>query len=384
MINRSIENRLLKTISNFPVTGIIGPRQVGKTTLAKKLIELIEVQTIYIDLENPRDKIKLSDPGLFFEANMDKCIILDEIQLMPELFSVLRSMVDLKRAPSRFILLGSASPVLIRETSQSLAGRIAYIELSGFNLTEINIDSYSDLWLKGGFPDAYSAPDVDIWIQWIDNFIKTYIERDLPLLGLNVSPLVLRNLWTMIAHSHGSIANYSNIGRSLEVSSTTIKKYLNFLEHAFLIRQLQPYYVNVKKRIVKAPKLFIRDTGLLHNLLNISSNNELMGHPIKGSSFEGFVIEQIIQLANSVYQPHHYRTHHGAECDLVLVKSNKPYFAIEVKYSSAPKLTRGNTISFSDIGAKYNFVITPDTDDYLISESIRVCSLSDFLTKYII
>ena len=383
MIERKIAVELIKTINNFPVTGIIGPRQVGKTTLAKKLRRSIEKETIYIDLENPRDLVRLSDPNLFFEANQDKCVILDEIQLKPELFSILRPMVDMNRVPGRFILLGSASPDLIRKSSQSLAGRIAYLELSGFNLTEISPGHQAELWLKGGFPDAFLAPDNEVWTQWLDNFIKTYIERDLPVLGLDIGRGILRDLWMMIAHVHGNVVNYSNIGRALELGSATIKKYLDFLENAFLIRQLHPFHTNIKKRIVKSPKLFIRDTGILHHLHNIDSGFALEGHPMKGNSFEGFAIEQILQLAGKFYHPFFYRTHHGAECDLVLTKSSKPHFAVEIKYSSAPQLTKGNLISFDDIGAKHNFVITPDTEDYLLGKNIRVCSLQVFLEKYI-
>lgn len=383
MIRRKIESKLLKTINYFPVTGIIGPRQVGKTTLAKKIKQSIEKECIYIDLENPRDLIKLSDPNLFFESNLDKCIILDEIQLRPDLFSIIRSLVDLHRTPSRFILLGSASPIIIRESSQSLAGRIAYIELSGFNLSEIPNHNLNLHWLRGGFPDAFLAPDNSLWRQWLDNFIKTYIERDLPMMGLNVNPIILRNLWIMIAHCHGNVINYANISRSLELSSTTIKKYLNFLENAFLIRQLQPYHVNVKKRIVKSPKLFIRDSGILHNLLNINNITELEGNPMKGNSWEGFAVEQIMQMINESYQAYFYRTHQGAECDLVLTKSAKVVYAIEIKYSSSPKLTQGNLISFTDIDAKFNFVITPDTEDYLINKNVRVCSLQVFLENYL-
>ncbi len=383
MVNRKIENKLVKTIGNFPVTGIIGPRQVGKTTLAKKISKIIEKETVYIDLENPRDKIRLSDPNLFFEQNIDKCVILDEIQTMPELFSILRSMVDLSRVPARYILLGSASPLLIHESSQSLAGRIAYIDLAGFNITEFDNEIQNKLWFRGGFPDAFLAADNEIWLQWLDNFIKTYIERDLPMLGLNIGVGTLRNLWMMIAHSHGNVINYSNISRALELTSTTIKKYLDFLENAFLIRQLQPFYSNAKKRIVKSPKLFIRDSGILHNLLNISSEIVLEGNPMKGNSFEGFAIEQILQMADSVYKPYFYRTHHGAECDLVFTKSSKPIFAIEIKYTSVPQPTKGNIISFDDIGAQHNFIITPDSEDYLIYKNIRVCSLHDFLNTYL-
>jgi predicted AAA+ superfamily ATPase len=383
MLKRSIEQNLIKTINNFPVTGIIGPRQVGKTTLAKKIAGLIKKESIYLDLENPRNLVMLSDPMLFFEANIDKCIIIDEIQLMPELFALLRSSVDNKRVSSRFIVLGSASPVLIRESSQSLAGRIAYIELGGFNITEVGNKNLRKLWLKGGFPDAFLESDNEIWEQWLDNFINSYIRRDLPMLGLNVNQSVLRNLWMMTAHINGSVVNFSNLSRSLELSSTTIKKYLGFLENAFLIRQLKPYFFNAKKRLVKSPKVFIRDTGVLHNLLNISSDTDLEGNPAKGSSFEGFVIEQILQSAGSKMGSFYYRTHQGSECDLVLTKSNLPYMAIEIKYSSAPKLTKGNLLSFEDIGAEHNFIVTPDTDDYLINKKTRVCSLQVFLEKYI-
>jgi predicted AAA+ superfamily ATPase len=383
MIERVIKQNLLKTINHFPVTGIIGPRQVGKTTLAREISKNINRETVYIDLENPRDLIRLSDPNLFFEENSNKCVVLDEIQLIPELFSVLRPMVDANRISARYLILGPASPVLIRQSSQTLAGRIAYITLSGLNLTEVGNEKMRKLWLQGGFPDAFLADDLEIWTQWLDNFIRTYIERDLPLLGLKVSPKILRNLWLLVAHSHGSVINYNNFSKSLEISATTIKKYLDFLEGAFLIRQLQPHHINIKKRLVKSPKIYIRDTGILHNLLYIDSFNILEGHPVKGNSFEGFAIEQILQLAEPEYQPRFYRSHQGAECDLVLTKASKAVFAIEIKYSAAPKPTKGNLISFEDINAEMNFIITPNSDDFLIAKNIRVCSIYDFITKYL-
>ena len=382
MIKRIIADKLLKTIQNFPVTGIVGLRQVGKTTIAKELANMINKSSIYLDLENPRDQIKLSDPVLFFESHINDCIILDEIQLMPELFSIIRSMVDLKRIPARFIILGSASPVLIQQSSQSLAGRIAYIELGGFNILEI--DNQTKLWLNGGFPDAFLSKDNELWFQWVYNYIKTYTERDLPALGLQVSSKILYNLWNMLAHSQGQTINYSNFSRSLDISSSTVKKYIDFLENTFLIRQLPPYFSNVKKRIIKAPKVFIRDSGVLHYFMNINTENDMQGHPIKGSSFEGFVIEQIVQMLPDSYNIFFYRTQHGAECDLVITQSIKPIIAIEIKYSSTPRLTKGNMISFEDIAAVNNYVITPNSDDFLISKNIRVCSLSDFLKKYLV
>lgn len=381
MKTRFIEKKLLNTVNNFPATGIIGPRQVGKTTLVKQLIKKIDKETVYIDIENPRDKVKLSDPVLFFENNIDKCIIIDEIQLMPELFSVLRPMIDMKREPGRFIILGSASPILLRQSSQSLAGRIAYIELSGFNLLELSSGSKNDLWLKGGFPDAFLSRNNDIWQQWLDNFIRTYINTDLPILGLDIDRNTIRNLWTMLSHVNAQVINYSNISRSLSVSSTTLKKYIDFLENAFLIRQLQPFYPNIKKRIVKAPKVYLRDTGILHNLLNIHSGDELEGHPLKGNSWEGYVIEQILQIAGSSYESYFYRTHQGAECDLVLTKSSNPIYSLEIKLSAAPTLTKGNKIAFSDIGAVKKFVIVPESDEYQLSEDITVCGLNGFLKK---
>ncbi|MBU2651613.1 MAG: ATP-binding protein, partial [Bacteroidetes bacterium] len=337
----------------------------------------------YIDLEDPRDRIKLSDPMLFFHSNIDKLVIIDEVQLMPEIFSLLRSLIDQKRRSAMYMILGSASPVIMRESSQSLAGRIGYFELSGFNITELSSGVLDKHWLRGGFPDAYLAPDDKYWKLWLDNFIKTYIERDIPMLGLNIGPITLRNLWTMIAHNHGQVANYSNLSRSLELSSTTIKKYLDFLEYAFIIRQLPPYHINLKKRLVKSPKLYIRDSGVLHNLLNIDSFSDLESHLIKGSSWEGYAVEQILQLSKMSYQPYFYRTHQGSECDLILVRSSKPVYAVEIKYTSVPKLTKGNLLSFEDIDADRNFIITPDSDDFLISDNVRVCNLETFLEKYL-
>jgi predicted AAA+ superfamily ATPase len=290
-------------------------------------------------------------------------------------------MIDMKREPGRFIILGSASPLLLRQSSQSLAGRIAYIELSGFNLLELEPGSQIKLWLKGGFPEAFLSKDNDIWQQWLDNFIKTYINTDLPILGLDINRNTIRNLWTMLSHVNAQVVNYSNIARSLSVSSTTLKKYIDFLENAFLIRQLQPFNPNIKKRIVKAPKVYLRDTGILHNLLNINSSMDLEGNPLKGNSWEGYVIEQLLQIAGTSYESYFYRTHQGAECDLVLTKSSRPLYAIEIRLSSAPFLTKGNKIAFEDIGAVKNFIIIPESKEYQISENITVCGLRCFLER---
>lgn len=384
MIDRVLLNTLTEVISYFPVLGIVGPRQVGKTTLSKQLIGRIEKETIYLDLENPRDAARLFDPVLFFERNIDRCVVLDEIQRMPELFPVLRSMVDLKRVPARFILLGSASPELIRDSSESLAGRIAYEELTPFNLMEVS--SKYDIekhWLRGGFPPALLVSSDFISNKWLSNFIRTYIERDLPMLGLDVNVNLLQRFWTMLAHLHGNLLNMSALSKSLAVTSTTVKRYVSFMESAFLVRLLQPFSTNVKKRLVKSPKVYIRDTGILHRLLAIDNFEILESNPILGNSWEGYVIEQILQLCNDDIKGFFYRTHEGAECDLVLVRGGKPLYAIEIKYTSAPKITKGMRISFDDLNAWRNFVITPNGADFLLAEDVRSCSIDTFLKNYL-
>jgi len=384
MIRRNKEKEILKLLSFFPAVGIIGPRQVGKTTLAKIIIQKTDNESVYLDLENPRDIAKLDDPVLYFEDNQNRCVILDEIQNMPRLFPVLRAMIDANRIPGRFILLGSASPDLIRDSSESLAGRIAYTELSTFNLTEIEANTLDRLWLQGGFPDTYLAIDTEIVSVWYLNYIKTYVERDLPGLGLAVDKNLLIKLLQMLSHVHGSILNYNNLSKSLGVSSNTIKKYINFFENAFLVRLLVPFSINLKKRLVKAPKVYIRDSGILHYLHNINDKEDLYGNPIIGNSWEGFVIEQIIQQLPAKYDCFYYRTHDGSECDLVITKSQKPLMAIEIKFTAAPKNTRGTTLAFEDLGAEQNFIITPNSDDFLIKGDVRVCNIYDFLTRYLV
>lgn len=384
MISRMITGSLQESMAFFPVTGIIGPRQVGKTTLAKHLMTESLKESIYVDLENPADQAMLSDPILFFNQNQEKCVVLDEVQRMPELFPILRSMVDQYRTNSRFIILGSASPELIRDSSESLAGRIMYEELAPFSLPEVNhIKDIFFHWFNGGFPDAFMAPTASLRRKWLAAFIQSYTERDLPMLGLDINRSLIRRLWTMLAHLHGNILNMNNLSRSLEVSSTSIKKYISFLEEAFLVRQLYPYHANVKKRLVKSPKVYIRDSGILHHLLNIPDYQSLTSNPVIGPSWEGYVVEQISHLIDHETEMYYYRTHDGAECDLILVKGNQPFLALEIKYTSTPKISRGLTQAFHDIRAPENFIITPGSKNYMIRDDIRVCSLTTFLQKYL-
>jgi len=384
VIKRSVINDVLELISFFPVTGLLGARQVGKTTFAKELISLIDKECIYIDLEYPDDLAKLTEPSIFFKQNEGKCIIIDEVQRMPSLFPILRAVVDQKREAGRFILLGSASPDLIRDSSESLAGRIAYREIATLNLLEIeSVNTQEYHWITGGFPEVFLSKKDKFKALWYQNFIQTYIEKDLPQLGLRVDSLLLRNFLMMLAHNNGNIWNASTIAKSLGVTSPTVQKYLSFLENSFMITVLPSFHINVKKRIVKAPKIYYRDTGILHYLHKTPSLEDLQGHPVIGSSWEAYVIEQIKQLVQNKYGMYFYRTHRGAECDLLLVDGTKVVYSIEIKYSSAPKVTKGHLISIEDVNAEQNFMITPNSDEYLIKEHIRVCSLKVFLKNYL-
>ena len=381
-IQRIIKSDVLELIENFPIIGIIGPRQVGKTTFVKELISQINKESVYLDLELPEDLSKLQDPQLYLEQHEEKCIILDEIQRLPGIFNILRALIDRKRQPGRFIVLGSASPHLLRQSSETLAGRIVYAELSPLNLMEVNKNhNMANHWFRGGFPEAFLSGKSKIFAIWMRNFIQTYLERDLPMLGLTADSILMRRFWTMIAHYHGGIWNASTFANSLGVTVPTINRYLNFLEGAFIVRRLKPYYFNTKKRLVKSPKIYIRDTGILHYLAGISDIESLHGHSLIGHSWEGYAIEQIYQILPGELELFFYRTHHGAECDLVLVKGIKPLACIEIKYTSQPKITKGFRITIDDLKTENNFIITPQSETYPVSNSITVSNLGDFLSS---
>jgi predicted AAA+ superfamily ATPase len=381
-IYRNITAKVLELIHNFPVVGIVGPRQVGKTTLVKEMINQIDKKCMYLDLELPEDFSKLQDPQIYLEQHEDKCVILDEIQRIPDMFRNLRSLIDRRRDPGRFIILGSASPDLLKQSSESLAGRIVYSELSALNLLEI-IKDYNlvDHWFKGGFPEAFLTSKSNIFLTWMRNFVQTYLERDLQMLGLSADPILMRRLWTMIAHYHGGIWNASSFAKSLGITVPTVNRYINFLEDAFIVRRLEPYFFNLKKRLVKSPKIYIRDAGILHNLVGIYDLESLYSHPLLGNSWEGYVIEQIQQVLPEELKLYYYRTHQGAESDLVIVKGTKPIACIEIKYTSQPKLLKGFRIAVDDLNTENNFIITPKSDTYPVGNSTYVCSLFDFLSK---
>jgi len=378
-IARLNTSKLKKYIDNFPVLAILGPRQCGKSTLAKQLLQ--SYNSIYLDLENPDDLAKLAEPILFFNQHKDKIICLDEIQRLPEIFTILRSIIDDNNRNAQFILLGSASPQLLKQTSETLAGRIVYHELTPFLQSELpntyTKDAISSYWFRGGFPRSVLAIDNEISEVWRKNFILTFLEKDIPNLGFGYPPEKIRRLWQMIAHSQGQLVNLTELGKSLGISHTMIRQYIDLLEQTYMIRVLQPYFGNTKKRITKTPKIYIRDTGILHSLLRISSPEIILGHPVAGSSWETMVIENIISQTSN-YTHSFYRSSNGNEIDLILENGTNT-FAIECKLSSAPKLSRSFYSVLDDVKAKFAWVVAPVNDSYLIKENIKVCNLETII-----
>ncbi|MES2836384.1 MAG: ATP-binding protein [Bacteroidota bacterium] len=384
MIERKIISKQLNILSKeFPVIAVLGPRQVGKTTLVKHFIKSKKTKAIYLDMELASDKNKLVDPELFFSANRDKIIIIDEVQLVPHIFAALRPEVDTLRKNGRFILTGSASPDLVKGVSESLAGRISYIDIPPISLTEATSHNITITkhWFRGGFPQALTAKNNDTYFRWAENFIRSYVERDLSILfGVGISAQLARNFWSMIALSNGNIWNGENMARSLGVSGPTINRYLDFMEGAFLLRRLPAWFVNAKKRMVKAPKVYIRDSGILHYLNNINDNKLLVGNPIVGASWEGYVIEEIIKQLPYHIKPYFYRTHHGAEVDLILVKGIIPIACIEIKHSLSPTATDGFYNCIEDLKTQNNFIIYPGKEVFKNKNAVNITSVEYFLS----
>src|SRR3990172_7365318 len=315
IIERNLGKIIKDSIKKYPVVGLIGCRQVGKTTLAGVLQRDFSKRVVYLDLELPSDLAKLQAPELYLTQFIDSLVIIDEIQRMPSLFPLIRALVDKKRTGGRFLIFGSASPQLIKHASETLAGRIIYHELSPFTITETGYDTINTLWVRGGFPGSYLAENDDESLIWREAFIRTYLERDIPQLGIRVPSIQLRRFWTMFSHLQGQLWNASLIAKSLGLSAPTVKHYMDILEETFIVRQLQPFHFNIKKRLVKSSKIYIRDSGLLHAFLNIRTLNDLLSHPVAGNSWEGFVIEQIIGTLPGNTPMYFYRTGAGAEID---------------------------------------------------------------------
>lgn len=390
MIPRLLSADLLKALEAMPAVALLGPRQVGKTTLAHEIANSqIEKKTSYMDLELDSDLAKLDDAESYLKRFENRLLIIDEVQLRPNLFPILRSLIDARiragEKSAQFLLLGSASRDLLQQSSETLAGRIRYLELRPFTVTELihaldplefNIDK---LWFRGGFPKSYLAQDDDESWRWRSDFISSYVERDIPQMGLQIPAAKMRRFWTMLAHLHGQQINMSNIGKSLEVSHTTVRNYLDILTDLYMVRQLQPWAGNTKKRLVKSPKIYIRDTGLLHHLLKISEFDDLLGHPVVGASWEAFIIENILAQISDKWAVSYYRASSQTEIDLVLEKSNKERWAVEIKRTAAPKLRSGFHTACDDIKATRKFVIYSGSERFPMSKGVEAIGIIEFL-----
>lgn len=378
MIPRRVEKFIQAALSRQAAVALIGPRQVGKTTLAISIAEHID--SLYLDLEDRADREKLSDPRLFLSQYDTRLVVLDEIHRVPELFLALRGLIDKGRrdgkGKGRFLLLGSAAIELLRQSGESLAGRIAYVDMGPFDILEVAGDATkaTDLWVRGGYPDSYLAADNEESLALRRDFIRTYLERDVPMFGLRLPAETLERLWTMLAHSQGTLLNASRLAASLSVSAQTVTRYIDLLVDLLLVRRLQPYHANLKKRLVKSPKVYVRDSGLLHALLGISDHNALCGHPVVGASWEGFVIENLLAAAPSRTHASFYRTSAGAEIDLLLELPGGALWAIEIKLGTAPKCERGFHLAREDVRPDRSFVLYSGHERYPIASEIEAIS----------
>lgn len=379
MIERKAIKQVQQLLQLFPAVVLVGARQVGKTTLAKEITKRLKKSSVYLDLELPSDAAKLQDAELFLSQHTDKCVIIDEVQRNKSLFPLLRALIDQHRIPARFILLGSASPELIRDSSESLAGRVAYFQLHPIQLDEFGFQNYQELWDKGGFPDALLANNSSS-LLWRQNFIKSYLERDLPLLGLNANPLILRRLWEMLAHQNGQLLNLSTISKALGISVTSVKNYIDFMEAAFLLHILKPYAANIKKRLSKSPKVYLLDTGILHALLQLKTLDDVLGHYVAGSSFENLVFNQLVAKVGqeNIY---FYRTADGTEMDFVLTKAGVPFISVEAKLSSTPSTTKSFTTAVQDLQTAHNFIVAPVLSGFPLKGNVQVVSLRELMER---
>ena len=382
MIPRRIEPYVQDRLAHIPAVALLGPRQVGKTTLAQVVAE--GRKSVYLDLESPIDREKLADTVSYLSLHEDDLVIIDEVQRMPELFATLRGLIDQGRRKGkrsgRFLLLGSASVDLLRQ-SESLAGRIAYIELEPLGVLEVPVNDHADLWVRGGFPDSFLANTTAESLRWRDDFIRTYLERDIPQFGPRIPATTLGRFWTMLAHVQGGLFNAAQLARGLAVDGTTVARYLDLMVDLMLVRRLQPLHANVGKRLVKAPKVFVRDSGIVHALLSIADHESLLGHPVVGASWEGFVIENLLAVAPELTIPGFYRTGAGAEIDLVLEIPGHGRWAIEIKRGLSARPEKGFFIACEDVKPKRRFVVNSGNERYRISESVETIGLKDLAAE---
>lgn len=382
MITRNQLGNARRLLKQYPAVALLGARQTGKTTVAKLIMSARKDRVLYIDLEKDTHRQRLEhDAEAYLSMHADKLVIIDEVQRKPELFALLRALIDEKRVPGRFLLLGSSSPHLAKGVSESLAGRIAYVEIGGISIEEARKAKIGGdtLWLRGGFPLSLLARDGPRSQEWLGHFIQSYIKRDLaPMFGTTFSDKIQGNFWSMLAGNNGALFSKEMYARSLGVTGPTVSRYVQYMDAAFLINELRPWFVNTTKRLVKMPKIYIRDSGIMHALNKIGSMDELYGSIHAGASWEGFVIEQL-RLTRGACDLHFYRTHNGAEADIVLVKGGKPLACIEIKLSTSPQVSRGFYEVIDDLKTKKNYVIMPSGDSFPMKNEIWCHSLVDFI-----
>lgn len=377
MLDRALKPRLLEALGESPAVALLGPRQVGKTTLA---LEVGKTRpSLYLDLESPSDRARLDDPERFLSAHRDELVILDEVHRVPGLFPVLRGLIDEARRAGRkhglYLLLGSAGPDLLAQSGETLAGRIAYLELGPLLLAETGPDHLDALWLRGGFPDSFGARSDAASLRWRQSFIRTYLERDVNLFAPRVPAETLRRLWTMLAHLQGGLLNVADLARGLGIDVRTAGRYLDLLVDLLLVRRVTPWHANVAKRLVKSPKVYVRDSGLVHALLGIANLDALLGHPVVGTSFEGFVVENVAAAA-PLATCHFYRTSGGAEIDLLLVWPDGSLWAVEVKRSRAPKAARGFHAACADLEPARRFVVHPGAERWPLADGVEAIGVA--------
>ena len=380
MIARRLLSILGAALGEVPAVALLGPRQAGKTTLALELAR--GRPSVYLDLESEADRAKLADPELYLAQHEDKLVVLDEIQRTPELFGHLRGLIDAGRhrgrRAGRFLVLGSASLELLRQSSQSLAGRIRYLELAPLDAAEVGRERVNALWLRGGFPESLLAPSDAASLRWREDFIRSYLERDIPQLGPRIPATTLRRLWTMLAHQQGGLLNAAALARALAVDGKTVASYLDLLVDLLLVRRLPPWHANIGKRLVKSPKVYVRDSGLVHALLGIEEPETLLGHPVAGGSWEGMVIESLVAAAPAGSQAHFFRTAAGAEIDLLLsLPGRRKPWAIEIKRSLAPRLERGFHLASESIRPERSFVVYAGSERYALAGEVEAIALVD-------
>lgn len=389
LIPRHLENDLRARLNNAPAVALLGPRQVGKTTLARRIAENWHGGALYLDLERPADCRRLDDADTYLREQAGKLVVIDEIQRAPNLFEILRGIIDERRAANErhghFLLLGSAALELLRQASETLAGRIAYLDLAPLTLDEAlpaGIDA-ATLWLRGGFPESLLAANDAASIDWRRDFIRSYLERDVPMFAPRLPAETLGRLWTMLAHSQGAQLNQARLAASLGVSAPAVGRYVDLLVDLKLVRRLAPWSGNLGKRLVKSPKLYIRDSGLVHALLELESRDDVLGHPVVGASYEGMVIENLLAAASTSVRrnAYYFRTADGAEIDLVLERGGAPEMAIEIKRSSAPSPDRGFAVACDDLGITERYVVYPGTERFPLRHGAQAIGLAELILR---